>query len=348
MTELYPFLLEPEFKERPWGARDLSPIYDKKAEGQPIGEAWLTADTCKVANGPLKGRSLQDLCREYGKAFLGDNCPNTSRFPLLIKFLFPREKLSVQVHPDDEAARRIGQPCGKTECWYVLDAQPGAQVGLGLKPGITKQQLAEAIAQKRAELLLNWIPINKGELIYVDAGTVHAIGPGSILVETQQNSDTTYRLYDYGRPRELHVEQGLMAAKEKTRAGKVKPSVVEEDPTRVRLLVSPPSIRLVQSPCFEIWKRHLGPGSMVGRNDRVANFRIVVALSGGGRVNENLPGVSSVAFHPGDVIVIPASVSIYEVEGQWEADVLDITLAPTGATAQPETSLTGFDTAAEP
>lgn len=335
MTELYPFLLEPEFKERPWGARDLSPIYDKKAEGQPIGEAWLTADTCKVANGPLKGHTLQGLCREYGKTFLGDNCTDTSRFPLLIKFLFPREKLSVQVHPDDEGARRIGQPCGKTECWYVLEAEPGAEVGLGLKPGTTKQQLSQAIAEKTAEHLLDWIPINKGELIYVDAGTVHAIGPGSILVETQQNSDTTYRLYDYGRPRELHVEQGLAATKENTRAGKVKQSALALDSS---------SLRLVTSPCFFIFKHRLKKNSLNVDNTGGGMLRIVVALNGGGVVH--VPGSASVAFHRGDAVVIPASLAGYRIEGQWEVELLDIALPPAGATSQPETSLTGFDSAA--
>ncbi len=221
MSALYPFLLRPEFVERPWGARDLSPVYPEHRCEKPVGEVWLTGDENRVANGPLAGRTLGELCREYGRALVGESARETERFPLLIKFLFPREKLSVQVHPDDEAARRVGQPCGKTECWYVLAADPGAQVALGLKPGVTREQLARAIQEVRAEELLNWVEIHAGEMIYVDAGTVHTIGPGSILVETQQNSDTTYRLYDYGRPREIHVEQGLAATKERTRAGKM-------------------------------------------------------------------------------------------------------------------------------
>ena len=341
MTDLYPFLLEPEFKERPWGARDLAPIYDKKAEGPPIGEAWLTADTCKVANGPLKGRTLQELCREYGKAFLGDNCPDTSRFPLLIKFLFPREKLSVQVHPDDEGARRIGQPCGKTECWYVLDAQPGAQVGLGLKPGTTKQQLADAIREKRAEHLLNWIPINKGELIYVDAGTVHAIGPGSILVETQQNSDTTYRLYDYGRPRELHIEQGLAATKEKTRAGKVKPP-----------LANGTMDLLVFSRCFAVNRYRLSGknGWASSGNDEEYSWRsveVVVGLAGGGVIEAE--GHPPVTFTRGEAVVVPASIDDFVIKAQWDLEALSMFLPPVGAAMkEPETFLTGFGASAEP
>jgi mannose-6-phosphate isomerase class I len=127
----------------------------------------------------------------------------------------------VQVHPDDEQARKSGHLCGKTECWYVLRANPGAQVGLGLKPGVTLAQFEQAICDTRAEELLNWVNVYAGDMLYVAAGTVHTIGGGMILVETQQTSDITYRLYDYGRPRELHVAEGLAATKLQTNAGKV-------------------------------------------------------------------------------------------------------------------------------
>ena len=146
---------------------------------------------------------------------MGDAAPDPKRFPLLLKFFFPHEKLSVQVHPDDEAARRVGQPWGKTECWYVAHARPGAQIALGLKPGVNREQFELAIGEKRAEELLNWINVYSGEMIYVTGGTVHTLGPGSIMLETQQQSDTTYRLYDYGRPRELHLKEGLAAIKDR-------------------------------------------------------------------------------------------------------------------------------------
>src|SRR6266404_2289857 len=228
MPELYPLLLLPEFRERVWGTRDLSLMYPHKSarrpDGkfeEPIGEAWLTGDECRIANGPLAGQTLDEVTQRFGREFLGEAVSDVSRFPLLLKFLFPKEKLSVQVHPDDECARAAGQPCGKTECWYVLAAEPGAQVALGLKSGVTHEKVAKAIKATELEPLMNWIDIKPGEMIYVDAGTVHAIGPGSILLETQQNSDTTYRLYDYGRGRELHVEQGLAATKARAVAGKV-------------------------------------------------------------------------------------------------------------------------------
>ncbi|MGH9509743.1 MAG: type I phosphomannose isomerase catalytic subunit, partial [Terriglobales bacterium] len=136
MSDLYPLLLLPDFRERVWGTRDLSPIYPNyKVEGEPIGEVWLTGDECRVANGPLAGQTLGDLAKRYGRDLVGAAAPDPHRFPLLVKFLFPREKLSVQVHPDDETARRTGLPHGKSECWYVVAAEIHAQVGLGLKPG---------------------------------------------------------------------------------------------------------------------------------------------------------------------------------------------------------------------
>src|ERR1700674_382339 len=221
MNDLYPLLMSPAFDPRPWGTTDLSPIYPNHRFEEKIGESWLTGDNCKVANGHLRGKSLAELSAQYGKDLVGEAARDSSRFPLLLKFLFPHEKLSMQVHPDDEAARRAGQPCGKTECWYVAHARSGAQIALGLKPGVTRAQFEEAIHQQRAEELLNWVNVFPGEMIYVAGGTVHTLGPGSIIVETQQQSDTTYRLYDYGRPRELHLKEGLAVIKEKTGAGKV-------------------------------------------------------------------------------------------------------------------------------
>ena len=214
MSDLYPLLMTPLFDPRPWGTHDLSPIYPQQFK-EKIGESWLTGDHCKVQNGPLAGKSLAELAAHYRRQLVGDASPDESRFPLLAKFLFPHEKLSVQVHPDDCDARAIGQPWGKTECWYVAHANPGAEIGLGLKPDATIAQFKEAISQNRAEELLNWIKVFAGDMIYVAGGTVHTLGPGSIIVETQQQSDTTFRLYDYGRPRELHLQQGLGVIKEK-------------------------------------------------------------------------------------------------------------------------------------
>jgi mannose-6-phosphate isomerase len=323
MSELYPLLLKPEFVERIWGSRDLSPLYGPAPGEALIGEVWLTGDQCQVANGALAGMTLGELCRRYGRDLVGETAPEADRFPLLVKFLFPKDKLSVQVHPDDEAAKRSGLPCGKTECWYVLKAESGAKIGLGLKPGTKREEFARAIEEVRAEQLLNWIEVRTGEMIYVDAGTVHAIGPGVILVETQQNSDTTYRLYDYGRPRELHVEQGLAAMKEVTNAGKVEPWVTHEN-----------RVVLIGSPCFLVAKHKLGKSADLSMEElNSGEFQgsktypktvVVVALNGCGAVETRESG--PVTFASGEAVVVPADVDSFRVIPQWDIEFLTIKL----------------------
>ena len=202
------FGLVPEFAERVWGKTDLQPWYDVQS-AKPLGEAWLTGPACRVSGGA--GERLSDVAPGY---------------PLLVKMLFPSEKLSVQVHPDDAQAQALGLERGKTECWYVLEAEAGATVACGLRDGVTVEGLREAIAAGKAEDSLEWLPVVAGEMVFVDAGTVHAIGPGMTLLEVQQTCDVTYRLYDYGRPRELHLEAGLAVVKEQTAAGKVQPRVM--------------------------------------------------------------------------------------------------------------------------
>jgi mannose-6-phosphate isomerase len=217
-----PFHIAPFFSERVWGIRDLHPWYDKVAKGDPIGEAWLTGDQCVVASGQLAGRTIGTLFSESPEALLGKSAPHSGS-PLLIKVLFVREKLSVQVHPDDQMAQKYGAPRGKTECWYVLAAEPAAQVACGLKPGVTLKEVKAGIEGGTLEDSLNFLDAAPGEMIFVDAGTVHAIWPGLILLETQQNCDLTYRMYDYGRGRELHIEKSLEATRFETRAGKIAP-----------------------------------------------------------------------------------------------------------------------------
>ena len=190
-----------------------------------MGEAWLTGPQSLVETGAMAGRTLATVAAELGEALVGAG--GDGEFPLLVKLLFPSEKLSVQVHPDDAQAQAMGQPRGKTECWYVLEAEPGATIALGLKPGATADVVREAIANGTMEEWMEWVPASVGDMVFVDAGTVHAIGPGVVLLETQQTSDITFRMYDYGRPRELHVEQALGVMKMKTAAGKVAPKTMD-------------------------------------------------------------------------------------------------------------------------
>lgn len=226
MADIGIFRLRPWFRTRVWGVRDLSPWYDFKVGDEPIGEVWLSGDTSVADNGPLEGQSLAEIFRRYPQELVGASSKGMERFPLLMKVLFPQEKLSVQVHPGDTMAREQGEPHGKTECWYALATEPGASVALGLVPGTTIEQVKAAIESNTLEELLHWIPVHNGDMIFVDAGTIHAIAPGAVLLETQQSSDMTYRLYDYGRPRELHLENGLKATRVKTDAGKVQPRIL--------------------------------------------------------------------------------------------------------------------------
>ena len=228
--QLPPFLIEPLFVSRVWGYHDLRPWYDRAARqgnaAEPIGEVWLTGDECRAASGPCEGKKLGEVFSEASGAMLGP-AASSPQSPLLVKVIFAREKLSVQVHPDDRLAQKYGQPRGKTECWYALSAEPGAQVAAGLKPGVTLDEVRSGIERGTLEQSLNVLPVRRDDMVFVDAGTVHAIWPGSILLETQQNSDITYRMYDYGRPRELHIDKSLEAMRFETRAGIVPPRALE-------------------------------------------------------------------------------------------------------------------------
>src|ERR1700677_3335698 len=214
--KLGPFRLAPWFSERVWGRRDLRPWYADTGTSELVGEAWLTGPQCVVETGQLAGQTLASVAGDLG-----------GEFPLLVKLLFPEEKLSVRVHPDDAQAKAMGETRGKTECWYVLEAQAGAYVSLGLKDGVAVADVAASVADGAMEALIEEVAAAVGDMLFVDAGTVHAIGPGVVLLETQQTSDVTYRLYDYGRPRELHLEKGLGVMKMQTAAAKVKPVAME-------------------------------------------------------------------------------------------------------------------------
>jgi mannose-6-phosphate isomerase len=170
-----PVRLPSTFKEKVWGATDLAPWY--AAPDKKIGEVWFEAD-----------------------------------LPLLVKFIFTTEKLSVQVHPDDAFAAAHENSLGKTEMWYVLRTDPGAQIALGFRESITRERLRESALSGEIEQLLRWVDVNPGDVFFIPAGTVHAIGAGLALCEVQQHSDITYRLYDYGRARELHLEKALQVA----------------------------------------------------------------------------------------------------------------------------------------
>lgn len=330
MSELYPLLMTPIFDPRPWGRFDLSPIYARQFQ-EKIGESWLTGDNGKVQNGSLAGKSLAELASRYQRELVGEAARDQARFPLLMKFLFPQEKLSVQVHPDDAAAQALGEPWGKTECWYVAHAEPAAEIGLGLKPGVTRPAFEQAIHENRAEELLNWIKVSAGDMIFVAGGTVHTLGPGSIIVETQQQSDTTFRLYDYGRPRELHLEHGLRVIKEQVRSGKVKLQAFSKVGANGNLRQPLLSSRYFVVENFRLHGEQeflAGPGK--------SSAQILVATEGEGWLEAQ--DTEPVKLAKGDAVVVPASIPRFRVRPQPGVGFLK-SYVPGVPVAEPETSV---------
>ena len=198
--------LDRKLVEKPWGRTEIPPIFPA-TEGRRVGEIWFE---------PADGRPM----------------------PMLVKYIFTSEKLSIQVHPSDAEARERGLAQGKSECWYILDADAEAALGLGTKRPLSAEQLRAASLDGSIEDLMDWKPVKAGDFFYVPAGTVHAIGPGISLLEFQQNADVTYRLYDYGRPRELHLDDGIAVAR---------PRAYEVAQAPAHVLVDGPHFSLVRA-----------------------------------------------------------------------------------------------------
>ena len=214
---IYPFILAPAYKDYIWGGDRIPSRFNRHQPPGVYAESWELSDRLEgmshVSNGPLENSSLADLAAKFGPRLLGHGV-KTSNFPILVKLIDARERLSIQVHPDDEkAAQGIGE--AKTEAWHILDAPAGAQVFAGLQPGTDKPSFLKALKGNRLESALQAIPVAAGDTIFIPGGRVHAICEGLLILEVQQNSNTTYRVYDWGRldksgkPRELHLKQAL-------------------------------------------------------------------------------------------------------------------------------------------
>jgi mannose-6-phosphate isomerase len=319
---LAPFRIAPNFVGRVWGYRDLRPWYDHAAKaGEPIGEVWLTGDDCLVATGPYAGKTLGGLFAEASEALLG-RYARSAASPLLIKVIFAKEKLSVQVHPDDALAQKYGQPRGKTECWYVLAAESGAEVAAGLKAGVTLDQVRDGIESGTLEESLNLLPVAKGDVVFVDAGTVHAIWPGSILLETQQNCDLTYRMYDYGRGRELHIEKALEATRLTTRAGKVEAMVLEDR----TILVDEEYFRMERIPVngSRTGTSLAGEGE-TGQNHGTRGLAYLFAAAGSGRIHSTGQSFEPVDLPACGLVAVPASSPEFMIENLGGLDLIRIT-----------------------
>src|ERR1039458_3441084 len=310
-----PFRITPWFAERVWGFPNLLPWYDRAADGKLIGEAWLTGEQCVVETGVHAGQTLGALFAEAPEALLGPAAPRSGASPLLIKVIFAKEKLSVQVHPDDAMAQKYGDPRGKSECWYVLEAEPGSQVACGLKPGVTLDEVKAGIEAGTLESSLNLLNVAPGEMIFVDAGTVHAIWPGSILLETQQNCDLTYRMYDYGRGRELHIQKSLEATKLVTRAGKVsahaqagRSLLIEEDYFRVE------RIEVAGS---------RASASLPGEGEPTPGLQYLFVAEGAARVAG--AGFQSLEVPMGGMVAVPAASPEFVMEDMGALELMRIT-----------------------
>ncbi|MCC6168127.1 MAG: class I mannose-6-phosphate isomerase [Caldilineaceae bacterium] len=233
LPELYPLTFAPVFKEYPWGGRALGTRLGRAIPEGIVAESWEIAahvnGATQVDAGPLAGWTLLEVLDEWGEALVGRRSAAElaqGRFPLLIKLLDANRWLSVQVHPNDAYALAHAGDLGKTEMWVILAAEPGAEVIYGFRAGVDRAIFARAVEAGESERWLHRMPVQAGDVVFVPAGAIHALGPGLIVAEIQQNSDTTYRIYDWGRPRPLHIAQAL----EVLDFGLVEPGPVQPQP----------------------------------------------------------------------------------------------------------------------
>ncbi len=307
MPALYPLTFRPIFKERVWGARNLERLYGKKLPAAvPIGESWEISDrpgdVSLVANGPLAGKDLHWLVEEHRADLLGDAKLEAGRFPLLIKLLDAQEKLSLQVHPPaSKAAELRGDP--KTEMWFIADAVPGAELYVGLKRGVTRADFEQRIGDGSVAECFHRVPVRTGDSMFLPSGRVHAIGAGLMIFEIQQNSDTTYRVFDWnrvgldGKPRELHVPQSLASID----FADFEPALVSGEE------IEGPSFqsrRLVNDPLFTVTQYQVAhPGSVQFPAGRM---QVIGVVSGEVRSGE-------VSLRAGEFCLLPACLKSAEV-----------------------------------
>lgn len=303
-TPLYPLVFHPRFKERVWGGRTLAVLYEKALPPDvPIGESWeitdRPGDESVIANGPLAGSSLRELMAARGADVLGSAAPAAGgRFPLLCKILDARERLSVQVHPPPQAGR--GEP--KTEMWYIADADPDAELFVGLKRGVTRSVFEAKIRTRHVAECLHRVAVRPGEAMFLPSGRVHAIGAGLVLFEIQQNSDTTYRVFDWnrlgldGKPRELHVADSL----ESIDFLDYEPAVVAGEMSRT----GPFEVRsLVEDPLFDVDLVHATARDLMSLP--VPGPKVIAVAEG--RVMATGGGVMQ-ALEAGQFCLLPAGV----------------------------------------
>jgi mannose-6-phosphate isomerase len=315
-----PFRIEPRFVPRIWGARSLAPLYPEKTNlSEPVGEVWLTGVDCKVGSGPFAGKTLGEAWREMPPEWRGTRFTEPGEFPILIKFIFPNDKLSIQVHPDDvyaAAHEKAAGGRGKTEMWHVVSAKPGASVLLGLKSGVTKESVAKALKNHTLEELFQRYMVQAGDTYFVPAGTPHTIGPGMVICEVQEYSDITYRVYDYGRvdssgrTRELHVANALEVINfGGSRSGRTATLRIPAERASKSLLAASPYF------AAEHWE-FLGT---VPANSSDECFELLVVLKGKGYIHW---GGSPMMYEQGQCWVIPATQGQFSLQPEQKSAVI--------------------------
>ncbi|MES2812711.1 MAG: type I phosphomannose isomerase catalytic subunit [Bacteroidota bacterium] len=320
-SELYPLLFEPIFKDRIWGGTQLQSLLHKDIPNTTTGESWelssVEGDVSVVKNGSLKGDSLTYLLERYPSEILGAKVHQQfgNQFPLLFKFLDAREDLSIQLHPNDELAKKRHNSFGKTEMWYVMQADPGAKLIVGFKENSSPKEYLQHLEDKTLVSILDEIPVQKGDVFFLETGTIHAIGAGTVIAEIQQTSDITYRVYDFdrkdahGNTRELHNDLALEAINyEKVSAQKKYDNQINT------------SNITVDCPYFTTSVLPLN-GEVEKTND--GNSFVVYMCTEGefSIVYHN----STYTFVKGDTVLLPAIISDYQIVGQ--ATLLEISIS---------------------
>ncbi len=324
-TKKEPLLLRPSGKDYLWGGNRLNDEFDKGLALTPLAETWECSThpdgPSYVVGGEFDGKKLAQVLEKYPE-YLGKRHKGENTMPILIKFIDAKMDLSVQVHPTDAYAIEHEQgQLGKTEMWYVLDADKNARLVYGLKRDCTREQMRQAIINGTLMKELQWVPVKKGDLFFIEAGTIHAIGAGALVAEIQQNSNLTYRLYDYdrigkdGKKRELHIDKALDVAKLKSTAEPRQPLRVLKYRQGVAAEL------LTRCKYFEVYRMIVNTErrqKVHYRADEIA-FRVLLCVNGCGSISYER---GNITFYKGDCIFIPADSKTLTIHGQ--AQFLDV------------------------
>ncbi|MCI6859100.1 MAG: class I mannose-6-phosphate isomerase [Eubacterium sp.] len=308
--------LKPTGKDYIWGGHKLVEKYGKEQTGDRLAETWELSchpdGPSFITNGPDAGKSLKEYIDENGKECLGTNCERFEDFPILIKFIDAQDNLSIQVHPDNKYALKNEGQYGKTEMWYVVDAEEGAYLYYGFQEEISKEEFEKRIEEDTLTDVLNKAPVHKGDVFFIQSGTIHAIGKGIVIAEIQQNSNVTYRVYDYGRvgkdgkKRELHIQKALDVTNT---------APVEKDSSHYP--------HIADCDYFTVDKLYLDGDNFATLKGVVSekSFESILVLDGEGTItNQN----ETVSYNKGDSLFLPAGSGEYTISGKCDALVTTV------------------------